>query len=112
MKLCNCALNKLLCPVGEHFIQIKLGREGIERTLKFKERALHTLCSASADLYCSCVSVVTRICYLLLYHTVKRAEEPRTSGIFCRLKAKMSVVVWMCASRKMTQHLEIIQKGK
>lgn len=108
-KLCNNgALNKLLCPAGEHFIQIKLGREGIERTLKLKERAIHTLCSASADLYCSRVSVVTRLCYLDTTH-VKWAEESRTFGIFCRLKAKMSVVVWMWAPMMTTQYLELIQ---
>lgn len=112
IKLCNnCALSKLLCLAGEHFIQIKLGREGIERTLKFKEREVHTLCSASADLYCSCVSAVTRICYLHIT-PVKWAEESRTFGIFCRLKDEMSMVVWMRASMMMTHHLELIQKGK
>lgn len=109
IKLCNnCALNKPLCPAGEHFIQIKLGREGIERTLKFQERAVHTLYRASADLCCSCVSVVTRICCLHLL-PVKWAEVSRAFGIFSRLKA-VSVVVWMCASMMVTQHLELIQK--
>lgn len=112
IKLCNnCFLNKPLCPAGEHFIQIKLGREGIERTSKFKERAVHSLCRASADLGCSCVSVVIGICYLHIT-PVKWAEVSRTFGIFCRLKAKMSVVVWMCASVMVTQYLELIQKGK
>lgn len=90
--------------------KLNRGEEGIERTLKFMERAIHTLCSAHSDLYFNCVSLLTRTCYLHIT-SVKWAEESRMFWIFYNLKAKMSIVVWMSTSM-MTQHLDLIQERK